>query len=1118
MTEEQLRRLLDRYFDGGLDGEAMENLENELLASRRARVIFWQHSRLEQALRSGGNKARGERLLVRMQQAEAKKKRWARGISAIAAVFAILASAAIWWPVSGHRTGLENDGTIAKTDFSQIPAVPDPNDPNGPQELSSFPAMEHPEVRSIGNELFQRQLSFDGKTWRTTQFTLGNTSIDVLSDEFSIRLIDDREWTVTDFQANGDPVVSREGNTTILTIRYKWPAKPPVGAPEHVVIRYTAKPGEAWTRKTVALTFSGEASVDRLEVERFSVSGKASRGGRGEPVFLDDRWFFGLEYPAGHSRHTDGNTPPADSHHFEMAGNYSFIDLAGRDKDTKSRPGLIRLFHFPGDAGKNGEDWKIVSKTSMAGGGGTLPATEQFANYLKTIQKPNRSFTHYNNWFDPAGKSLKGDNFLNIYRQLAAATKPYGVMIDAMVPDDGWQNRQSVWEPSPHDFPGGFPDLVKLSEALRKEGTSLGLWMALNGKNTDTVWGNTQGFPSAKLNSYFSQYGPVLSLSHPSYQALLEKQLVRLAGTGKISYFKHDFNHLSDTGAGNGHPATDRHGHEANVDAMIGLLDATRNANPMAYQNLTNWIWFSPWWLMHGDALWMLAGDDGANGNWPELSVREMATTDRDTYLWRMWGNADDRPLVPISRLMTHGIILNEQHQLEGPGDGVREWADHVMMYYGRGVQMKEWYITPKAATAEHWKALGTIHRWTERNFEALTNTVWFGGRPDEGHVYGYLGWDGNHAVLTTRNPSAETQILTIPFDATCGFRGEMGKPFHARVVFPYHEALAQQFRSGEPLKITVPGYATLAFEFDPGQATPGNLATARDPIPVKSEKSDATFTVPSAIAGRSEVLVIGYPVLPEVRINGETVPPLRTSKSRLNAYPAYAGAGMPSFKARNWAMASYDVKALSGKEVKVSLTGATADRETTAEAWLLVEQKGSDTSIPENEVPWAIDAGLRRETVRLIAETSISMPPAKRRSLSATGLSQLRAATLSLDLFGVNGKAAGEKTLWLNGHKLTELPSGEDDWTAASFNLDEKALHSLTAINTLEVRRSTGEDKFKFRKALLRVQLADGTWVISSQQSETQTTDVGWAFFEGSAFPAPEKSAAVELEFAPGP
>lgn len=979
--------------------------------------------------------------------------------------------------------------------------------------LSGSAALAATESLSSGG--LTREFSFDGKVWRTTALVAKDGSkLPVQSDEFHIRTMDEREWTVGDYQSVGEP----ERKDGSLVFRYGWPGgAPPEGAPANVTVRFQAT-GMDWIRKDLVLEFPAAATVDRLEVERLSVSGKAERGGRGEPVFVEGHWFFGLEYPAGHSRHSDGNQPEPDAHRYEKVGNYSLVGLDGRDREAKPREGLLRIFHFPGYAKQEGGKYYIRSKSAVSGVFAAGETAENgFGRYLASIAKPDRSFTHYNNWFDGAGKSLKGDNFLRIHQAFKEALKPYDIKLDAMVPDDGWQNRSSVWEPAAGHFPNGLKDVVALSEALRKDGTTLGLWLALDGTNTNVGWGEGQGFKKAKPNKYFSQYFAHYSLSADGYRQQLEAQLRKLAGEAKVAYFKHDFNHLSDTGEGCNHPPTDRHGHEANVDAMIDLLAATREANPAVYQNLTNWVWFSPWWLMHGDALWMLAGDDGFNGNWPELSTRAMASTDRDAYIWRMWGEAGDRPLVPISRLMTHGIIRNPRGQMESKEDTLRDWADHAMMYYGRGIQMKEWYLTPAAMSAEQWKSLATIHRWSERNFKALANNRWVGGRPDEGHAYGYAGWNGERGVLVARNPGAAPQVLRVPFDATGGYAGEAGKGYVGRVVYPYHATWAKGFVSGQTMEIEIPGYETLAFEFEPGVAKAvadrGGLALAST-IAQSVSRILAKVDVPADLNGRGELLVIGYPELPEVKINGVVATPVRTSKAAINHFASYAREGMPSKTARPWQMAAYDVKNSAGKRVSLQLHGGEA--ETRAEAWLLAETKAQDESFEPRDLPWAIAANSRRQTMRVIGETSLKSPAVESRALSAEEFRGVKKAWLSVDCFGVS-EGYGAKSLFLNGTKLAELPAGSDEWKTAKFELPSELLAKLKPVNTVELRSERADDKFKVRGFGLQVELADGTKVPSKKVAQVQTSAKDWAHFEGDAFPSTEAAAPVVLEFEKG-
>lgn len=834
--------------------------------------------------------------------------------------------------------------------------------------LLLFQSVATAQTISIQNNKVSRQLAFDGKVWRTVQFASndGNPVLKVNSDEFHILGMNDEKFTVKDYEAFGQPQTSREGDTTILIITYGRSLNMNYGenAPAKIIVRYFAIQNEYTIRKSVRLIFDRPAVIDRLEVERFTTASSATGGGRGEPVFLDDRWFTGLEYPAGYSRHTNGNTPAAYSRYYEMVGNYSYIDLEGRDIEQNAQPGMVRLMHFPGNTvnGKNGS-YIIESKTAVTGTGKRgETAAVAFMQYLSGIWKKPKSFLHYNNWFEPKAKDLKGDALLEIFKDFQEAIGPYHIKMDAMVADDGWQDHQSIWQPSPRYFPEGITDMKRLSEKLRQAGAGFGLWLSIGGTNAGVDWGASHGYLPAKPNKYFSQYFKYYSLSHPKYKSEMLRQVPALAQGADLVYYKHDFNQLSDlTDAG--HPPTDRHGHEANLDAMIEILTETRKVKPEIYQNITNWIWFSPWWLMYGDALWMLAGDDGMNGNWPEISSRAMATTDRDTYIWRMWGNAADRPLVPISRLMTHGLIRNSTGNMESSEDTMQDWLEHVLMHYGRGTLLKEWYISPEVMNPDHWKALCSVHNWAKANQDKLNNMVFVGGRPDEGNPYGYIGWSGNKAVLVARNPSATTKKLLVPFNASVYFKGKAGDYYKARVVFPYLDNYARQFTSGQQMEIELPGYATMAFEVEPGRSQK-TIAIPQAPSVDNSTANISSVHIPRDAGIRCDLLLVGYDSIPPIKVNGEALKPVRMSKSAINKFAGYAKAGMISEKARNWKMTVYDLRKFAGLAVKIECTPPEG---TSVELHLLMERSVGEKADKNDQTrPWAITNTTRRQTIQL--------------------------------------------------------------------------------------------------------------------------------------------------------
>lgn len=823
----------------------------------------------------------------------------------------------------------------------------------------------------LKNDLVKRVLQFDGKVWRTTSFSnaKGDISLSVKSEELNILpLNSNKTYNIGDFKALGKPAVYSRGDTSFVVLSYQ-PLAQIAGldaVPDKLDIKYFLVKGEPYTRKVLALSFSKPATVDRLEVERFTTLKPETGGGRGEPVFVNDQWFFGLEYPAGFTRHTNGNTPLNYGRDYDKVGNYSKIDLEGRDIEPKEEKGLIRLFHFPGYAQEHKTGLQVVSKTAIAG---VIPANEAvevaFMKYLERIWKAPRSFLHFNNWFEPKAKDLSGDGLLNIWREYKTAISPYGVKLDAMVVDDGWQDRKSIWDPSKKFFPNGFADVKLLSDQLNKEGVGFGLWLSLAGQNNDLNWGLSNGYREAKRSPYFAQYGRDYSLSSTKYKAEVLKKIPEIARQTGALYYKHDFNALSDSGEGNNHPATERHGHEASLDAAIEILVATRKVNPEIYQNMTNWVWFSPWWLMYADYLWMLAGDDGTNGNWPEISTRAMGSTDRDTYIWRMFGNSKDRPLVPISRLMTHGIIKSTTGRMESKEDNLQDWAEYVLMHYGRGTLLKEWYISPSVMKAEDWEVLCKIDNWAKDHRAALTNTVYVGGRPDEGNAYGYVGWAGEKGVLVVRNTSAATQKLLVPFNESVNFRAKQGEAYRAAVVYPYQDAYPVAFTSGKTMEIELAGYATMAFELEKGKPEVSVSAPPKLRFTTAKTAQSMPFTsltVPVGVKGRSDLMVIGWPEAPVIKINGVQVNPVRSSKSKLNNFAGYAKIGMISDKAKAWSMYSYDLLPYAGKAIKIEYGNPSG-----FEAYILLEQQvKSEKEQLDNHKIRALTNDTRRQTMRL--------------------------------------------------------------------------------------------------------------------------------------------------------
>jgi hypothetical protein len=905
----------------------------------------------------------------------------------------------------------------------------------------------------------------------------------VASDEFGVRLADGTLLTAADYEVK--PADVSDAADRVIHRRRGGRGYPP-GAPESVEVRHASRPLVAGgpkmlVRSLVLVLPAGEPAPVAVEVERFSTAAPAARGGRGEPVVVDGRFLLVPPDPSTLTRHTDGNTPAAYARRFEKVGNHSFVDFERADLDPDPRPGLVRCLHFPlAAAGPDGVMRIESHEVALA----AVPAGVSPERFLVRALRPvPRAHTHYNNWFDPAGKNVAGDSLPAIHRAFVTALAESGVGLDAMVPDNGWQDRRSIWEPAKGPFPRGMPDLATLGTALRAQGTALGLWMSLDQTTNDVGWLAEQGYTRAVPNAYFRRYFAHLSLADTKYRAALASQLQRLVDECGVGYFKFDFNHLSHT------VPTDRHGHEAEVAAMLGLCRVARDGG--AFVNATNWTWHAPAWLGHADTVWLLAGDDGFNANWPELSGRAQATTDRDAYFWRMWGEPADRPWFPISAVMTHGIIRNAAGQMSFPTDMPRDWCDHVLMHYGRGTLLREWYLSPASVQPHEWASLVAVHRWANARRPSLAHACYVGGRPDEGQVYGYCGFDdaGTSGTLVARNPAAAAAMLRLPLDDATLFPGKRGAAWRARVVYPWRQDLPDRLVAGETAEIMVPGYATLAFELEPGEPI-GPMVKRQSVVSelTLTGPGRATVSLADLPVSRLELLVIGRPALPEVLIDGKAAVPLRQSTGRLNAFASYARDGMASAAAAPWQMAAYDLDSRAAKTFEVTLRG----QGMAAEAWVLADVPTGDEPPAGLETPLSF-RGHWRETVPVLAG-----PVAPPRRATPEEIASATAVRIELEVFGNDAGRYGDKTLFMGETRLGVLPACGDDWKAARFELDPAARTALRADNTIAIRSPDATDKFKVQKIRLVLVLPDGT-ELTGPATTAFVSDPDWAHATGA-------------------
>jgi hypothetical protein len=532
-----------------------------------------------------------------------------------------------------------------------------------------------------------------------------------------------------------------------------------------------------------------------------------------------------------------------------------------------------------------------------------------------------------------------------------------------MVPDNGWQNGKSFqFIYQPQDNPTHEP-LPKIRRSLEELGTRLGIWVALDGTNNSIPRGREIGYRPAYADGFnrsrrWMQGKSYFDILQPKYQHDLKEALRFLLKDAGVDYIKHDFNHNFTS-----HYVTQRHARERCLDVTLELLAFERSLSPKVFQNYTNGSWFSPWWLQHVDTLWMMSGDSGNNTGWPQVSLRDNATTYRDSWIFQSFNNPErcPRPILPVANLMTHGILFSTKKPYTDFKDPLHEWSDYVVMHLARGTMAKELYITVELLDEEHWKVLGKAAAWAQNNQHRLMNTVYVGGDPGAGAAYGYVSWVEGRAILAVRNPDRREQKLQVPFDRSVYFREEAGRPYRARAIYPFVEPMPWKLVSGQPISISVPGDSVMLFEIEPGapevesSICPASLPTSG--FHVVDGAFSMQLSIPDHDFARYDLLVQAWASVDTViKIDGEPVSPDQRQQ------------------ASRWTVARYDLRDYVGR--RVAIEGSRSDdqeHKVPTEVWLVVDRR---VDVPETYtdtgLPFAISQRFRRRTQNLLPKTQL--------------------------------------------------------------------------------------------------------------------------------------------------
>jgi hypothetical protein len=799
-------------------------------------------------------------------------------------------------------------------------------------------------------------------------------------------------------------------------------------------------------------------------------------GGKGQPLFIDNQIFFGMEHPSAINRIE--NEDVALSY-------YPRIKMDRRAESNYKMPSTVM---------------------GVSEKGNTLSA---FRTYTLSLQGRKGRLLVYNTRDDLRGSDLNEDNiFFHSDTLKALFTEKYGITIDAAIIEDGWQDRNSLYKISASKFPKGFNSL-----AQRLNTTPLGFGISLEGRDLNPAWIRSQGY---ELNDD----GNTFNLTGPNYNKAVSEYFENLLMDSGLGVFKHRMVFKGGR--------IDAFGNT--VDATSGLdctLDAFQKTQKFLLDNgvqhhvISSPQWSSPWWPVLAEAV-MIEDFTGQSYSkaYPAPEKRDWAMSANDSLLYHSL--ITNKSLMPLSRRITSGITRGRHNMVGGENESLDRWADHLVMNMGRGQFYKELNITPGSLKPEEWSILANLLTWAERWDSHLASSRFVGGDPAKGEVYGYMSMENERATLVLRNPKLQPDSFHVNIKTDLSF--DIGRTW-AWKEYPCKTKVGDRLnpRRTPDLNIPLAGMETAI-------VVVANAVSVQNEVLARNLHKSSPVT-PGYFSFKSRGAVAAQPVS-----SGSAVFTLNTDEGNqaylgllfegssrpLSEYGVFMrvdGASVPASRTvtgDNWQLLCYNL--MPGDHdvrVWVDENPLALDRKTTQ--WSLLGfvngvPKKLIEALPKNKsdltangiFPVTLRSPYQKRVTPIL--NPVKLPQSKFKADTLDNLAAIRRARdikLVVEIFGCDRGKYANKPIHVNGQLVGSLPPSDepvDSWQTVVISIPEDMHDLIQSRNRVSIANPSG-DYFKLRNVAIMIEVQDGMWKRSKRVEKVYSSTENWQQSEGDVF-----------------
>ena len=472
-----------------------------------------------------------------------------------------------------------------------------------------------------------------------------------------------------------------------------------------------------------------------------------------------------------------------------------------------------------------------------------------FYEYIETIAIDTEFRQQYNSWYDNM-KEITDEIIQKSFFEIEKGFTQYGIApLDSYVVDDGWTNYSSFW-----DFNDKFPnELYNSSLQVNQLASNFGLWLGPRGgygtEREIANWIAQNGFGSVNRQS-----GSDINISDARYLTKLNKEIFcEYQDKFDINYWKLDGMLLNPSTEQSeyyvtGNPLyTISETYERWTDIFEDMRD--NRAGKDLWLNMTSYTNPSPWHVQWVNSVWMQNTGDTGYTNSFNATDEEAMLTYRDNAYYNFLNEREWQ--LPNKYFYNHdpvyGLTANDAYRRPDIKYTDDEMRNHLYMLGTRGTAFWEYYYSYSMFDDNKWQINAEAAKWIEDNFDILQKSQMFGGKPNDGNVYGYSCWNGKEGILSIRNPKNEAQSYKVTYDRLIGVGEDLGTVYGKVVVGDQRHQTDEPLTYGKEVTYTLNPKEVLILQFGEKDETPAKILSVEGNGKEAEVEFDETIRTPEA-------------------------------------------------------------------------------------------------------------------------------------------------------------------------------------------------------------------------------------------------------------------------------